>query len=476
MIAPYDTSGNFGPSPWIQVTTPLDSDQISDSRKKQKMTPQADLDCNLDIFCSENDVAVSEPRDREKIMCLSALLIAIWHNNMPQCQALMPKCKPLLNTVAHYDGIFTPVSAHSPNAQPHTPLLNASQNIPIAELLIENGADVNLGIQTKSGYLTPLLQALLDKNLPMIKVLAKNHVDVHRLTPKGHSYLIEAITGDASRAIINKLVTMGLNLQLSQELIARGELAQIWGITGTSNFIDEIGRHQTFQLGCGLTTKQAHKLICQYVQKFFQSNVLNPIEKKWMKFIKEAFILKETPNQIVEKIKNNIPCVILGGYCGHTIVMTIHQGYLAISDRIARNLSKKCTTDFYKLPVERCTEAFIKGLQFLYDNQNAFQSMVTNLKISPLPNNKNFMQKFLNSPNCAWANSKAAVHTLFIMTLGKQAGRSLYKKFSQFTRTNSLETYINHRNIPEHPLAQRDANLLAKIRTKQEYRAQRFIY
>ncbi len=381
---------------------------------------------------------------------------------------LIPTC-PDLNACVYYDYYMRPIAAYEENANAFTPLLMAIRvnNVALAQFLVDCGADVNHVTTENEKYpLFPLIYATTLGRHEIMDLLAKHGVNPTQLDSDGYNSLtrtlVSNVTWPEKRTAIAKLEKMGLCKRLSRSLLLRIELAHIWAIGGCSSFVDETNKEQKIQL-FGLTIFHARKIADKYVTRFLASTTSSEEEKQKLGFLKHVFKMQHNEHNLLKHAQNGAPIVVFGGYIGHAITSVIYKGHLAIQNRASGGEGHTLTTDLYNLPDKFLSFQLLRTLSYRYTGYTSFTDAIKGLSLTKLPAAR-FNQKYLKGDYCGWGDGKAAINTLLLLEFG-DSGKDLYKKFTLFTRLDSLARYRKVRRNQDKSLLNR-----VKIKWKNKYK------
>lgn len=353
---------------------------------------------------------------------------------------------PLSKAIAEYDIPMVELllslgaGVNKTDASGKTPLTSAvwHNQIKVVELLIKSKADLNLNDDNKH---TPLTFAAARGREEIIKILVKNGADVNFSNLYGYTPFAYAMIFANFKSLLPLLVSLGADEKFATELLKRKNLAHIWGIKGFSTLNDQKGVKRKFELEASFT-KSSLALMTDYIEKFFKfeesSNASLPEAAK--QDIYETFnhALSEPSNVArVDRIKSGKPCVIMGGWCGHDISIVIHNERLFICNRGAGK--GKNAVVAYQLPSSLATNELIHNFKIKYKNANEFNFYLQKLNLTKLGE---YNQKDQKVGNCSWASAKIAFGVLCRIYTSDLVGRELYKKFTAFARTYSLEEYL----------------------------------
>lgn len=361
-----------------------------------------------------------------------------------------------------------------------TPLLAAIgiNNLATAQLLLENGADPNRGNQTNSRTLFPLLYAAIKGNVEMIQLLMEHGACITSTDFSNRDILTSTKLNAGKPKTISKLISLGLNNEYSDDLIAKIELAQIWGIPDSENVSDINSHVEKKPYYNGIPSAYSPKMAKDYLGRFLQKidtrKDLTDSQKTDLLDLLQALDEIIDRDTILERLDNGIPTIIFGGFYGHTVTSVIfydtingnEKNYLAICNRGACQPENMCSAVKYHLPLEKCTITLIDSLSNIYPNEKSFHEATSNL---PFDHMEYHFQKPQTSNNCGWTSFEAAMFVLFCSILGKDKGKVMYKEFTSFAREESLSRYLKR----DHTVIPLDQELLSAVAEKQKKRPQK---
>lgn len=282
--------------------------------------------------------------------------------------------------------------------------------------------------------------------------------------------------------LIALLKAQKANEAYASEYIRRKFLANLWGIRGPSTLTDKEKQNTiTFELEGGSVYDDMQTLH-RYVGDFFDVGNLKKGEQKTFfgvfnrkkdlisksdkkeiqKAIAECFpISQESDAQIMKKINEREPIVIMGGITGHAIGIVIAKNQLAIFNRGPGTHSSNAGIKFYPLPTP-FTEDMIKNLKLTYPDIDSFQRMIRGLGVKPSRFARHKPQKM---GNCVWADAKGIFGIFCRLYTNDDIGRAMSKDFNLFARRKGFDEYMN---ATESEPTYRDNALLDEIVIKQE--------
>ncbi len=411
----------------------------------------------------------SHPTQKNNAELIGEIVAAIFQRNEQKAYDLIPFCSDL-NLFVFYDSDMRISTENKGNTRAYTPLLMAIliNNLAIANLILIRGANPDLMTPSYTHFDFPLRLAVFLCRYEMIDLLHRHGANMNQVAESGYNTLtmtlVSNLNQNKKKTVIAKLEKAGLDKRLSKTLLNRVELAHIWGHSGQSSFIDEKNKEQKINLS-GMTLLQARQLADTYFTRFLASYELTTGEREKLEFMKKVFKMTNTTTNLLRHACNGEPIVIYGGYTAHCITLVIYKEMLGVQNRAKIESQRNLTTQIYHLPNSKLSSSLIHTLQHFYTDYKEFNEAIKKLNLTPLASDQ-FSQKYLKGGYCAWGDGKAAIHTLLLLEFGTE-GKKLYKKFTHFTRAESLRRYSRVEK------ARRDEKLHSTLKIKWENKYKR---
>lgn len=323
----------------------------------------------------------------------------------------------------------------------------------ILNQLVRSGASLNK--QCNAMYKTlPLEYALLYRNKDIFEDLCQLGADPKELSSRGLDLLTVAYLIDSDTDTVKMLKTLGLNEKIAKEKLLRLELAHIWGLDGYSEIIDDKGTVHKLELE-GLSITYTRNIMLKYLRCFFGSSDCPDIPKGIKKSVYEAFqnsVVESVSVQgrVMDRIKNQKPCVISGGSVDHAVSMLIFRDSFYISNR-GKGRYPKAVNAFH-MPAHTINETMLSKFTCVYEDISHLYAQIIDLKLTF---KGGLDLKDQQVGNCCWASSKASLYTLLCIYLGESLGKVVYKKFTQYARYEAYRTYLEDNEYRSAPLVER---------------------
>lgn len=335
-------------------------------------------------------------------------------------------------------------------------------NLEMVKLLYDWGLDVN---QCDTSGSSPLMQAVLKNDVNMVRLLAELKANVNKNDKDGRSPIMLAMQRNYIEMETMLREELGADSEYAKIANKKIILAHIWGLTGTSTWIDKKGISHTVSLE-GCSKECMLERLFTYNDEFFKNSesndpIRNDVQLKIQKTIINSFPLLPTiDDKKIEEIQQGIqPFALLAGTKDHAISMVIHQGKLFVFNRgIGRQAN---STTIYPLSSKDINADLIKRLTTTYSDIEIFNAMIEKYFPKSIGGFKK-NQKDQEAGNCTWASTKGIFGILWNVLADENSGTEIYKNFTDFARQKSLLHYLQSMSGDE----QDKDDIILKIKQK----------
>ncbi|MBA3815755.1 MAG: ankyrin repeat domain-containing protein [Parachlamydiaceae bacterium] len=334
-------------------------------------------------------------------------------------------------------------------------------------ILAELGADLNCSDAKED---TPMNKAIIEGDKEMIKLLAELGADLNQSASDGETPMTTALIENRP-ASMKLLLELGADPKLTEEILMRGFLGNVWGLKGatvlqwTYVLKDATTKTSNTEINLeGYSSRLLMKKFVPYVSNFLNSINLNKngITEKQKEEIEDSFInafplSKKSVTANIARIQAGQPFVILGGSEGHAVSIVIHKNRLIVFNR--GEGGSESSAQIYKLLATDVTKETLKNLIKEYSDMDSFNQMIIDLDLTFI---SEFTQKDQEVGNCTWASSKGALKSLLILLTNKRIGNKIYKQFTAFAREKSLSDYFENSTNYSHEILEKIQEKLSK--------------
>jgi len=358
----------------------------------------------------------------------------------------------------------TGISVNQLDEYEFTPLIEACiiNNLAIAKLLIEYGADVSLAGGTGG---TALHWAAENNNIELAKLLLSHGADPNAYTFAGHPVLVMPLLRQ-HHPLKKLLLRAGADLQFAQDFINAKLLGHMFELVGTVSIVDPKNRFVELDFE-GFYLEFSLGIIADSLNEFknhFAARQLRryaPLIQTIIQVINQgAQLIKYQQYQIdikkyhteINNLLTSEPILIPIGYEGHAITFIKFGDILVKCDR--REDSRLYdNVMFYRIGnLSKLTKKLIKNL--IYQRQSGDfinEELHSLLDLQPITELKVAAQV---SGNCSWANVEACIPALFFLLISanekdsqylpryKSLALNLFHQWREWNKNRSLQFCI----------------------------------
>ena len=323
------------------------------------------------------------------------------------------------------------------------------KNIDLVEWLIQKNADLNI---RNSNLETPLLQSLwIDDETPASQIVDKlieNGADVNATDFRGQSALIRAKSNGYS-SIQRLLISKGGDDHYAKKYLIT---KQYMNIFNRKDKIESSEFHHDYDSGTGILARNwMIEFLEQYNKKYQNNPFIIGLNYFKQNFFSGGSLIKDI-SKIKEKLLNNEPIIISGGWHNHLICYVITQNKILICNRgeVAYDIKEiECQSivsisyDFNQL--EKILEIIQKARK--NDKIDGIRMINHELMylIGTIDQSIKPRQSIQQTGNCYWVSTKTALLALFILLKEKDPSfipEKIYKNF-----TNFIRQYVKKKHI-----------------------------
>jgi len=331
----------------------------------------------------------------------------------------------LFGTIAGVQNLLN--SGMDPNAQDeygYTPLIEAviEENLSLVKLLLANGATVHgediLGC-------TPLQWAADSAHEVIVKFLLEKGADPNHYSAEGQPLLVNPILRN-QHSLVNLLISFGAKKEFAQDYINAKLIGHRYELQGNADLVNTKG--EFFEVDFeGFFLEFTLELIHNSLEAFYQLEVKKNPSSLWpavqlaIQSLKNAAHImqrkystnKNSENIDFKDLLTTNPLLIPVSFQGHAITLIHWGGLFAKCDRGVNKITDTVIIYQIKNP-QLLTSEFIKDL--LLDNKtddfiNTQLKTLLGLKpIMTLPTHSQI------AGNCSWANVEAALPAIVMMS------------------------------------------------------------
>lgn len=163
-------------------------------------------------------------------------------------------------------------------------------------------------------------------DIEILKALQKRGVDISVKDPTKRNVLTSHTLLISPEQVLDQLRSMGFDSRVTEDDIARIELAEIWGIDDSKweSMSRLTGDHTRL---CAIPRAYSTKMARDYFMQFYQEVDLKILPDSWCENISKipwAFNVSETFDAAHQRYENGDPVILQGGYTGHNVSFAIY--------------------------------------------------------------------------------------------------------------------------------------------------------
>lgn len=330
------------------------------------------------------------------------------------------------------------------------------KNTPLISLLAAHGGGKKL-----------MRKAIANGDLARIDLLAKARFNLNVQLTDNIEYTTPLIYAEIFKQpqVAKRLIELGADPLLTQEIIDRKFLAHVFSVSGRS-LIEWRGIFKGITLQ-GFEPHLVQRRLADQVRRFFSSKDSIPSE------IKDQIIealdkplsnIENSAQAVLKRIKENKPVIILGGYTNHAVVFLHCHDKLIICNRgdgAEHEGLMVVAGSYYDCPASSVTEKMLDQWKNSDQHLSEFKYMIHKLEKTS--------EKHLQNPQkegtCAWTSCKTAFFALLKEYFAAETAYALYKEFTEFSRVDALLQYEwEHLSAERAPY--RDHYLIERLKSR----------